>query len=79
MELRFDAMLHSVTWVTKLLIGVISNVQAGRRFPTPTIAPRDSCHSAIVTTFDNTMNRLDFDRGICEHKAINIVYELVYK
>jgi len=33
MELRFDTILYS-KWVTKILVRAISNVQAGRRFPT---------------------------------------------
>jgi len=36
MLLRFDAMLWpNLTWVTKILMRAISNVHAGRRFPTP--------------------------------------------
>jgi len=36
MELHFDAMLHT-SWVTKILMRAISNVHAGRRFPTPAL------------------------------------------
>jgi len=37
MELRFEAMLYS-TSVRKILMWAISNVHAGRRFPTPGLA-----------------------------------------
>jgi len=34
MELRFDA-ICTLTLVTKVMLWAISNVNAGRRFPTP--------------------------------------------
>ena len=38
MKLRFDAMLYSITWITKILTRAMSNVRAGRKFPTPAVS-----------------------------------------
>jgi len=35
-ELRFDTILYS-KWVTKIVMRPVSNVQAGRKFPTPVL------------------------------------------
>jgi len=49
MELRFNSLLYTRTWVTKILMRTISNVHAGRiwptgsRFPTPVLYQPSLC------------------------------------
>ena len=43
MELRLDAMLYSITRVTKILMRAIPNVRAGRRFITPVLKQTYNC------------------------------------
>jgi len=37
MELRFESLLCTLIWLTKILVRAVSNVHAGRRFPTPAV------------------------------------------
>jgi len=68
MELRFDSLLYTLAWVTKILMRAILNVHAGRRFPTFVSQHYVSSVENNLTTFETVKTPVKIrSKGCCRY------------